>query len=176
MPVWQTTFSIREKTSLTASLLQCYNEAAERVFRRACSVVTKQSSGFAFHGQACSPPYNEAVELVLTTVRRARSVTTKQSSGRAYHSQACAQCYNEAVEQVCSPWSAVLAVLWLLWPTKLITAIHQAEAKNPTSWVAQILGSLILIRKSVDHYKTGRHYHLAKELKIDFELQFSQLH
>ena len=108
-PVWQTTCSRPRRTSLV---------------RRA---IAKQSSGRAYHGQACVQCYSEAVERVrlpwsgvravlfrssragaLTLVRRARSVRTQQSGGRAYHCQACAYA---AVGRVCLPWSGVRAVL-----------------------------------------------------------------
>ena len=71
--------------------------------RRARSAITKQSSGYASHGQA-----------------RARSAIAKQSSGCADHGQACAQCFHEAVERVCLPWSGVRACAITkqskLWP------------------------------------------------------------
>ena len=81
--------------------------------RRARSVTAKQSSGRAYHRQACAQCYNAAVERVrvpLSGMRTALERSTRagalaivkharvqQSGGRAYHGQACADCCKEAV-------------------------------------------------------------------------------
>ena len=62
---------------------------------RARSVLTRQSSGCAYHGQACAQCYNAA----LTMVRPAK---TKRSSGCGCHGQACAPCQGEAVVRACN--------------------------------------------------------------------------